>query len=98
MGTSEVRLLDCLPPVASKRPCLLVYSHSQTLDIFATNVFGPINLTRAVLPHMRARGVGSIVFMSSLAAWLSVAAGGPYSASKCALEGMLDGKVLRICG
>ncbi|KAJ5668453.1 uncharacterized protein N7477_007023 [Penicillium maclennaniae] len=65
-------------------------SHSQTLDIFATNVFGPINLSRAVLPHMRARGVGSIVFMSSLAAWLSVAAGGPYSASKCALEGAAE--------
>ena len=57
------------------------------MDLFNTNVLGPLNLTRSILPHMRARKAGSIVFMSSLAAWLGIAAGGPYSASKFALEG-----------
>lgn len=44
-------------------------------------------MTKAVLPHLRSKGTGTIIFMSSIAAWLGAAAGGPYSASKFALEG-----------
>ncbi|KAJ5685531.1 hypothetical protein N7536_008150 [Penicillium majusculum] len=62
----------------------------QILDQFNTNVFGPLNLTRAVLPHMRSRQSGTIIFMSSIAAWKGVAIGGPYSASKFALEGFVE--------
>lgn len=47
-----------------------------------------MNITRSLVPHMRARLTGTIVFISSIAAWLGVAGGGPYSASKFALEGM----------
>ncbi|KAJ5958502.1 Glucose/ribitol dehydrogenase [Penicillium vulpinum] len=65
-------------------------SQSQILDQFNTNVFGPLNLTRAVLPHMRSRQSGTIIFMSSIAAWKGVAVGGPYSASKFALEGFVE--------
>ncbi|KAF9889462.1 hypothetical protein FE257_007364 [Aspergillus nanangensis] len=65
-------------------------SHEQLLNQFNTNVFGPLNVTRAFLPHMRARNQGSIVFMSSISGWLGVAAGGPYSASKFALEGAVE--------
>lgn len=44
-------------------------------------------MTNAVLPHLRAKGEGTVIFMSSIAAWLGAAAGGPYSAAKFALEG-----------
>ncbi|KAK5168186.1 uncharacterized protein LTR77_006754 [Saxophila tyrrhenica] len=54
---------------------------------FNTNVWGAIRLTKAVLPHMRRRGQGTLVFMGSIAGWVGTAAGGPYSASKFALEG-----------
>lgn len=64
-------------------------SHEELIDQFNTNFFGHINVTRAFLPHMRTRQSGTIVFMSSIAGWLGVAAGGPYSASKFALEGMV---------
>ncbi|KAJ5339175.1 Glucose/ribitol dehydrogenase [Penicillium brevicompactum] len=65
-------------------------SQSQLLDQFNANVFGPLNLTRAVLPHMRERRSGTIIFMSSIAAWRGVSVGGPYSASKFALEGSVE--------
>ncbi|PLB50103.1 NAD(P)-binding protein [Aspergillus steynii IBT 23096] len=65
-------------------------SHSQVLEQFNTNFFGPMNLTRALLPHLRTRRTGTIIFMSSIAGWLGVAAGGPYSASKFALEGAIE--------
>ncbi|KAJ5683442.1 Glucose/ribitol dehydrogenase [Penicillium macrosclerotiorum] len=57
---------------------------------FHTNVLGPLDLTTALLPHMRSRGTGTIIFMSSIAAWRGVAVGGAYSASKFALEGAAE--------
>jgi NAD(P)-dependent dehydrogenase (short-subunit alcohol dehydrogenase family) len=53
--------------------------------------FGPAALTRAVLPHMRARGSGTIVQISSLGGRLSFAGVSAYTASKFALEGLSEG-------
>ncbi|CCL99482.1 uncharacterized protein FIBRA_01500 [Fibroporia radiculosa] len=36
---------------------------------FQTNVFGVINVTNAVLPHMRARRTGTVVMMGSRSVW-----------------------------
>jgi NAD(P)-dependent dehydrogenase (short-subunit alcohol dehydrogenase family) len=55
-------------------------------EIMEVHLFGPAALVRAVLPHMRSRGTGAIVQMSSFDGPLSVAGFGAYSASKCALE------------
>lgn len=38
-------------------------------DVFKTNFYGPINITRALLPKLRAKGTGTLLFMSSQAAW-----------------------------
>lgn len=54
--------------------------------IFATNLFGPIALTRALLPAMRAAGRGRIVVVSSQGAVRGMPAISAYSASKGALE------------
>lgn len=54
--------------------------------IFATNVFGPIELTRALLPAMRAAGRGRIVIVSSQGAVRGMPAISAYSASKAAIE------------
>ncbi|KAL4966384.1 putative short-chain oxidoreductase [Aspergillus stella-maris] len=53
---------------------------------FATNLFGPVNLTRSFLPHFRARGSGVIVNIGSMAAWETTPGLGAYSASKAALR------------
>lgn len=55
-------------------------------QIFATNVFGPIELTRALLPAMRKAGRGRIVIVSSQGAVRGMPAISAYSASKGAIE------------
>ena len=53
---------------------------------FETNLFGVHRVCRAVLPHMRERGTGRIVNMSSLGGLVTVPFQGMYCASKYALE------------
>ena len=57
---------------------------------FETNVFGAMRTTNAVLPGMRERGRGGIVFVSSIAGFVGVPFLGVYSASKFALEGYAE--------
>jgi NAD(P)-dependent dehydrogenase (short-subunit alcohol dehydrogenase family) len=54
--------------------------------MFATNIFGPVALTRALLPAMRAAGRGRIVLVSSESGVRGMPATAPYSAVKGALE------------
>jgi NAD(P)-dependent dehydrogenase (short-subunit alcohol dehydrogenase family) len=59
-------------------------------DLFELHLFGPTALTRAVLPHMRARRFGAIVQISSMGGQISFAGFSAYSATKFALEGMSE--------
>jgi NAD(P)-dependent dehydrogenase (short-subunit alcohol dehydrogenase family) len=54
--------------------------------LFRTNLFGPMQLTRLLLPAMRAAGRGRIVVVSSQGGIRGMPAVGAYSASKGALE------------
>lgn len=54
----------------------------------AVNVKGPFLLTRAALPHLRARGGGKVVMMASQAGVQAGARYGAYGASKHALIGL----------
>ena len=54
--------------------------------MFATNIFGPVALTKALLPSMRAAGRGRIVLISSAGGVRGMPATAPYSAVKGALE------------
>jgi NAD(P)-dependent dehydrogenase (short-subunit alcohol dehydrogenase family) len=58
--------------------------------VMETNLFGALAVTKAVLPHMRERGSGAIVQMSSQAGQMSFAGGGAYAAAKFALEGISE--------
>jgi NAD(P)-dependent dehydrogenase (short-subunit alcohol dehydrogenase family) len=61
-----------------------------------TNLLGPLRLLRAVVPHMRERGRGRIVQISSLAGRIGVPFQGAYSASKFALEGLSESLALEL--
>src|SRR6201999_3009115 len=54
--------------------------------MFATHVMGPVALTQALLPSMRAAGEGRIVLVASTAGVRGQPATAPYSASKGAME------------
>lgn len=54
--------------------------------MYATSVLGPVALTQALLPAMRAAGEGRIVLVSSAAGVRGQPATAPYSAAKGALE------------
>ncbi|PPQ75831.1 hypothetical protein CVT24_000699 [Panaeolus cyanescens] len=55
---------------------------------YQTNVLGPMDLTRAVLPYMRERRTGTIVFIGSLAGHIGVGYMGLYNSTKWALRGI----------
>lgn len=55
-------------------------------QIFSTNLFGPVALTNALLPSMRAAGRGRIVVVSSQGGVRGMPSISAYSASKGALE------------
>ncbi|MDR3417167.1 MAG: SDR family NAD(P)-dependent oxidoreductase [Nevskia sp.] len=55
-------------------------------QLFATNLFGPVALTKALLPAMRTRGRGRIVAISSAGAIRGMPGISAYSASKGAIE------------
>ncbi|TFY74094.1 hypothetical protein EWM64_g9918, partial [Hericium alpestre] len=56
----------------------------ETYDQFNTNVFGGLNMNRAFLPYMRARKTGTVVWLGSIAGWISLVNAGLYTASKAA--------------
>lgn len=66
--------------------------------LFDINVFGAHRVTRAVTPHLRARGSGLVVFVSSLLGRIAVPFYGPYNASKWALEGLAENYSLELSG
>ena len=53
---------------------------------FETNLFGPINVIKAVLPQMRKQSAGMIINITSIAGYMGLPYRGIYSASKGALE------------
>jgi len=57
---------------------------------FETNVFGTMNVTRAVLPHMRAQRSGRIFNISSMAGYIGGTHYPVYAASKFAVEGFSE--------
>lgn len=59
--------------------------------LFQTNLFGPVELIKAVLPGMRSQKSGAILNVTSIAAARSAIGSGYYAASKAALELLTNG-------
>jgi NAD(P)-dependent dehydrogenase (short-subunit alcohol dehydrogenase family) len=63
---------------------------------FEVNVFGLARLTQLVLPHMRARGAGRIINISSIGGKFYEPLGAWYHATKFAVEGFSDSLRLEV--
>ena len=57
---------------------------------FQANVFGWHELTNLVLPSMKARNMGRVIYISSVLGFVAMPFRGPYVASKFAIEGLVD--------
>ncbi|MGH3935353.1 MAG: SDR family NAD(P)-dependent oxidoreductase [Pseudonocardiaceae bacterium] len=58
--------------------------------LFELHFFGPAALTKAVLPHMRRQGGGTVVQMSSVGGQVTAPRFGASCATKFALEGLTE--------
>ena len=58
--------------------------------LFDINVYGVQRINRAVLPYLRKRNSGLLIFISSLLGRITVPFYGPYNASKWAVEAMAE--------
>jgi NAD(P)-dependent dehydrogenase (short-subunit alcohol dehydrogenase family) len=65
-------------------------SDEQVAHQLSTNLFGPIELVRTALPHLRAQGGGRIIGLSTYGGQAALPGGSLYHASKWGLEGFLD--------
>ncbi|RYF38981.1 MAG: SDR family NAD(P)-dependent oxidoreductase, partial [Comamonadaceae bacterium] len=62
----------------------------EVRKLYETNVFGLLNVTRAVLPAMRARRSGHVINISSLGGYQSGPGFGLYCSTKFAVEGITE--------
>ncbi|WP_019832897.1 oxidoreductase [Sphingomonas sp. PR090111-T3T-6A] len=65
-------------------------SAAEVEALYRTNVFGLLNVTRAVLPHMRKARSGRILNISSIGGYRAGAGFGVYSSTKFAVEGLSE--------
>ncbi|KAM0264141.1 hypothetical protein ACHAQJ_000887 [Trichoderma viride] len=63
----------------------------QDMDLsLKVNLHGPLNITRAALPRLRAKNKGTLLYVSSQAAWHADPSAGSYCAAKFALSGAVE--------
>ena len=65
-------------------------SPEEMAHVFDVNVMGVQRVMRAALPHMRAQGRGTVLYTSSLIGRIATPFYGTYSASKWALEAIVE--------
>ena len=65
-------------------------SGEEVERLYRTNVFGLLSVTRAVLPHMRAKRSGRIFNISSIGGYRAAAGFGVYCSTKFAIEGLSE--------
>ncbi|MEN2398717.1 SDR family oxidoreductase [Flavobacterium sp. MC2016-06] len=65
-------------------------SEEQVSKIFDTNVYGPMRVLRAILPHFRAQRSGIVINISSQGGRITFPTCSIYHATKFALEGLTE--------
>jgi NAD(P)-dependent dehydrogenase (short-subunit alcohol dehydrogenase family) len=71
-------------------------SDAEVKAVFEVNVFGLLNVTRAVLPYMRAARKGHIMNISSIGGYAAYPGWGVYGSTKFAVEGLSEALSLEL--
>jgi NAD(P)-dependent dehydrogenase (short-subunit alcohol dehydrogenase family) len=77
---------------------LEAFTADEIRQMFEVNVFGVQRLMRAILPHLRQKGKGTIVHTSSCIGRVTTPFLAAYSASKYALESLAEGYRAELSG
>lgn len=81
-----------------RRQALEQVSSDDFDDMIAVNLRAPFLLAQRVVPGMRDRGFGRILFISSVAAFTGGTVGPHYAASKAGLHGLTHFLAIRLAG
>ncbi len=81
-------ILVCNAGIASRGYSVADTDPAEMMRVVATHAFGPHHLARLAMPHMRARGRGDVVMISSVATSTMSANGAPYNMGKAAMEAL----------
>jgi len=65
-------------------------TEDEFMPMFATNLFGLIEVTKALLPQFRQRRSGNILMLSSIGGLVGLPGWGYYNATKFAVEGLSE--------
>ncbi|HEY9625611.1 MAG TPA: oxidoreductase [Crinalium sp.] len=72
------------------------FTDAEVRKQYDTNVFGLLNVTRAVLPYLRQQKMGHIINISSLFGYDAVPGWGLYGSTKFAVEGISKGLAVEL--
>ena len=91
-GTARFGDIDCVVNNAGRGGHALLEqaSDEKMRALYETNVFGVMNVTRAVLPLMRCRKEGCIINVTSMAGMMGLPAETGYCSAKFAIEGFTE--------
>ena len=81
-------ILVCNAGSASRGNSVADTDPAEMMRVVAAHAFGPHHLARLAMPHLRARGRGDVVMISSVATSTLSANGAPYNMGKAAMEAL----------
>ena len=83
-----IDILVCNAGIASRGNAVADTDPAEMIRVVAAHAFGPHHLARLVVPHLRVRGRGDIVMISSVATSNYSPNGAPYNMGKAAMEAL----------
>jgi NAD(P)-dependent dehydrogenase (short-subunit alcohol dehydrogenase family) len=91
-GMRRFRRIDVVVNNAGRhlRGAVEEISDAEGRALFDVNVFGTLNVIRAVLPHLREQRSGHIINVGSMSGFRGTPGAGLYAATKFAIEGLTE--------